>query len=85
MADLKIQSCVREAKRLIPRSGLGKDMHTVLDDVLHQRSRDVAADLARVANACKPLPWGWAKSAVEQLEKAAQNIDPSSEIDASRR
>lgn len=83
MVDSKIKSHILEAKRLIPRGGLGKDMHHVLDDVLHERSEDVVADIARVSNACKPLTWEWAKSAVELLEKA-HTIAASSETDTDR-
>lgn len=72
MENPNLDSCVREAKRLIPRNGIGKDMHLVLDGVLHQRSQDVGVDIGRVANACKPLPWDWAKSTVKLLERAAQ-------------
>lgn len=74
MSIPEINSCIREAKMLIPHGGLGKDMHLILDDVLHKRSDDDLADVERVASACKPLPWDWAKRAVELLGKAAQQI-----------
>lgn len=74
MSTQEINSCIREAKRVIPDGGLGKDMHLLLDDVLHKRSDDDLADVERVASACKPLPWDWAKRAVELLGKAAAQI-----------
>lgn len=83
MVDSKIKSYILEAKRFIPHAGMGKDMHDVLDDVLHERSEDVVADIARVSNACKPLTWEWAKSAVDVLERA-HTIAASSETDTDR-
>lgn len=75
MSSEQINSYIQEAKQLIPRGGqLGKDLHLILDDVLHQRSSDVLADIERVGNACKLLSWEWAKSAFELLEKAADEI-----------
>lgn len=74
MPTQEINSYLREARQLIPPGGLGKDMHLVLDDVLHKRSADDLADIERVVNACKPLPWEWAKSATDLLVKAADQM-----------
>ena len=63
---------VRQAKEMIPHSGVGKDLHTILADVLQMRSIDALADLEIVRNACKPFPFEWAQSATDLLDKAAK-------------
>jgi len=67
-----MKPCIRQAKEMIPNSGLGKDMQMILADVLEMHSSDARADLERVRNACTPLPFEWAQSAADLLEKAAE-------------
>ena len=67
----EVKPYIRQAKGVIPHSGLGKDMHMILGDVLQMRSTDTLADLQRVRNACTPLPFEWAQSAADLLDKAA--------------
>ena len=71
MVFKQMQSYVRQAQGMIPRSGMGKDMHIVLADVLEMRSTDALADLECVRDACKPLPFEWAQTAATLLDKAA--------------
>ncbi len=72
MTFKQAQSHIRQAKEMIPNSGIGKDLHTILADVLDMRSNDALADLEIVRNACKPFPFEWAQSAADLLEKAAE-------------
>jgi len=65
---------VGQAKAIIPRGGIYGDMHVVLAEVLNRKSEDTLKDLRRVRNACEPLPWEWAQTALKLLERAAAYV-----------
>lgn len=72
MISSQVKSWIQEAREAIPHGGIYKDMRLILNEVLNMQAEDVLGDLERVINACKPLPWEWAQTAVVLLRKAAE-------------
>lgn len=69
---------VRQAREIIPRGGIYGDMRFVLAEVLNGKSEDTLKDLRRVRNACEPLPWEWAQTAMRLVEQAVDCLPEES-------